>query len=87
MQTRPECYGGMFPDLSTGRFNTFLKGKVFDVLVKSSGFGVTDRTSSANMQEWAKCIACPEYLHCYHLSLAKLLLHAVTQEYGMARAL
>ena len=87
MSTRPECYGGIFPDLSTVRFNTLLQGKAFEVLVKSSGFGVTDRTTSVNLSEWEQCTACSAYPQCFQLSIAKLLLHAVAQEYGMARAL
>jgi len=86
MQTHLECYGGIFPDLSTGRFNTLLKGKAFNVIVNRSGFGITDRTSAVNLEAWTQCTACPEYANCYQLSLAKLHLHAVTQEYGMARA-
>ena len=86
MQTHLECYGGMFPDLSTGRFNTLLKGKAFNVMVNRSGFGITDRTSAVDLEAWTQCTACPAYPECYQLSLAKLLLHAVTQEYGMARA-
>jgi len=85
MHTHLECYGGMFPDLSRQIFNTPLKGKAFEVMVGSSGLGITDRTSSVNLEEWTRCTACSEYSECYQLSSAKLLLNAVTQEYGMAR--
>lgn len=86
MNTRLACYGGMFPDLSTERFNTVLKGKAFTVLVRRSGCGITDRTAGVDMEQWTQCTACSAYPDCYQLSTAKLLLHAVTQEFGMARA-
>jgi hypothetical protein len=87
MNVRPECFGGMFPDLSTEKLNTPLRGRAFDLLVISSGFGITERTSSANLEGWNHCTGCPEYRDCYQLGIGKLLLHIATQEYGVARAL
>ena len=60
MHTHLECYGGMFPDLSTGKFNTPLKGKAFSVLVNRSGFGITDRNSAVDMEQCSGCGTCVE---------------------------
>ncbi|MEX2043830.1 MAG: hypothetical protein WD941_00660 [Opitutus sp.] len=54
--------------------------------MKSSGFGVTERTSSANLEKWEQCTGCPAYPDCYQLGIAKLILHLAAQEYGVARA-
>lgn len=51
MKTQPECYSGMYPDLSAHRFNEVRAGKVFDVFVHSSGLGVHDRTFTTKSEE------------------------------------
>lgn len=87
MKPKPKCYGHLFPDLSTGLFNTPLEGKAFTLRVESSGFGITDRHTSVKMEEWDACGECPSYDRCYDLSMAKLALHQAAQGYGLARAL
>lgn len=37
MQPQPECYGGMYPDLSAHKFNEVRPGKVFNVFVRAVG--------------------------------------------------
>ena len=86
MQTRPKCYGGMYPDLTVRRFNEPRKGKVFDVFIESSGLGIHDRRFMTKMDEWIRCTECPEYRHCFDLSIAKLALEGALENYGTARA-
>ena len=86
MQTRPNCYGGMYPDLSVHRFNEVRRGKVFDVFVHSSGLGVHERTFTTKDEEWNRCTECSEYRHCFDLSIAKLTLEGALENYGTARA-
>jgi hypothetical protein len=82
MQTRPECYGGMYPDLSARRFNEVRQGKVFDVFIESSGFVVHNRTFKTKTDKWGRCTECPEYRHCFDLSIAKLTLEGALENYG-----
>lgn len=76
----------MYPDLSVHRFNEVRKGKVFDVFVHSSGLGVDERTFAMKSEEWDRCTECPEYRHCFDLSIAKLTLAGALENYGTARA-
>jgi len=86
MKAKPDCYGKIYPDLARHRYNELRKGKVFDVFVESSGLGITDRRFKAKMDEWNRCTECPEYQHCFNLSLAKLLLGGVLENEGTAPA-
>ena len=76
MNTHSSCYGSLFPDFTRLRHNQSLEGKAFTVLVTSSGIGVQSRKLEPKADAWAKCVACPDYRHCYDLSLAKLLMNA-----------
>lgn len=87
MKDEPNCYGKMFPDLSRTLFNQWLEGKVFKMLVESSGMGINGRALSVKKDEWKQCVACPSYRECYELSMGTLLLHEVMQGFGLARAL
>ncbi|ODU25230.1 MAG: hypothetical protein ABS95_00435 [Verrucomicrobia bacterium SCN 57-15] len=87
MNSEPECYGKIFPDLSRTLFNQWLEGRAFKMLVESSGMGISGRTLSVKKEEWKQCVACPSYRECYDLSIATLLLHQAMQDFGLARAL
>ena len=76
----------MYPDLSVHRFNEVRIGKVFDVVVESSGLGVHNRRFTTKTDEWNRCTECPEYRHCFDLSIAKLTLEGALESYGTARA-
>src|SRR5689334_6609533 len=83
-KSKPECYGGMYPDLAAHKNNVCQKGMVFETLVESSGIGITSRRFWTKAAEWDRCTQCSEYRFCYDLSLAKLLLCGVLEHSGTA---
>ncbi|ODU25229.1 MAG: hypothetical protein ABS95_00430 [Verrucomicrobia bacterium SCN 57-15] len=70
-QTKPACYGEMFPDLSRLNINRATDGKAFSVFVEKIGCGVQRRELHVKREEWDKCEECPSFDGCYHLSAAK----------------
>lgn len=73
-QTKPACYGEMFPDLSALKWNQSTEGKAFTVFVEKIGCGVQRRELHVKRDEWEKCEDCSSFNGCYHLSTAKSLL-------------
>ncbi len=71
---KPECYGGIFPDLSRLNFNSATEGKAFSFFVEKVGCGVQRRELHLKREEWDKCEECPSLEGCYRLSAAKSLL-------------
>jgi len=74
MKDGKDCYGTMFPDLGRLEFNTPLRGRVFEVLVKSLGIGVSSRQVNIRPEGWEACTSCERYRDCYDLSMAKMTL-------------
>jgi hypothetical protein len=68
-----ECFGRIFPDLSTARVNIPNRGKVFSAAIESRGIGIQGQELSVDEEQWKFCMACPEFDGCYKLSAAKLL--------------
>ncbi|EAQ80940.1 hypothetical protein [Blastopirellula marina] len=79
-QQLPECYSKMFPDvlhLPTGRT---VSGKALGVEIQKSGGLVTSgKRVVVNHEQWNACRRCPQFEHCYQLSMAKLALSAAIQ--------
>ena len=73
-QTKPNCFGELFPDLSRLNINRTTEGKSFNVFVERIGCGVQRRELHVKRDEWDKCEDCPSFNGCYHLSTAKSLL-------------
>jgi hypothetical protein len=82
MDKTPECYGGMFPDLSQVRYNKPAEGVAFRVLITSLGIGVQGRDVEVKRDGWEHCVACERYRDCYDLSMAKLTLHQAVRSWG-----
>ena len=76
MPAKPECYGGMFPDLKALEYNRPCAGKVFAALLRSQGIGVQSRSVTVDRDQWDACQGCSEYRSCHDLSVARLLLTA-----------
>ncbi len=75
--THKECYGTMFPDALHFTSNRPTGGKVFSYeLDLAGGMSRSDRSTSADIEQWDDCLACPEFEHCYKFCLAKLSLQA-----------
>ena len=68
-----ECFGRIFPDLGTARFNTPNRGKVFSAAIESRGIGIQGEELSVDEEQWKFCMGCPDFDGCYKLSVAKLL--------------
>ena len=74
----------MFPDDLHIRNNVESIGKVFTVLLESSGgikINRTDRSIKIDVDEWDDCRQCPEFDSCYKLCVARVTLEStiVTQ--------
>jgi hypothetical protein len=74
MIEKPDCYGGMFPDMDTVEHNRQVSGRAFGVRVDSQGIGIAGRSVSVDREGWAQCRGCESYGGCYDLSMAKLAL-------------
>ena len=69
------CYGNLFPDALHLTNDRTMKGKVFSLaLTTAGGLWRADRRADADVSEWDECRQCPEFEHCYQLSLGKLML-------------
>jgi len=78
---RPECFGEMFPDVLHLPEDQAVSGKVFTVLLRRAGGMMRcDRTVSADMEQWDRCLQCPEFGGCYKFSMAKLTLEAAIHD-------
>ncbi len=71
---KPECYGMIFPSVSTLKTNQDVRGKVFGYHLLSRGLGIQDRRVEAEARQWDHCRLCPEFDGCFMLSLGKLAL-------------
>lgn len=69
------CYGKLFPDSLHAEFNRPAVGKVFSfVVVSPPGLCRAPRHVEMDREAWDACVECPEFDHCYKLSMAKLAL-------------
>jgi hypothetical protein len=66
------CYGDMFPDTASDKPQ---RDKVFSyTLLPAGGFYRRAPRAEVNQAAWSECTRCPEFEHCYKLSMAKLAL-------------
>ena len=72
MKARPECYGGLFPDLAHMRYHEESRGRAFSAIISSPGTGPQGRRLLPDRDAWDACVECPDYRTCYDLSLATL---------------
>jgi hypothetical protein len=66
------CFGGMYPDLTTVEYNKDLPGKVFTVRVGSLGLVHQAPQIKADLNAWEDCQQCEVYQSCFDFSNAKL---------------
>lgn len=78
----PSCYGNIFPDFSKLRFNVPCRGKVFAATLESVGIGVQSSCVDVDKEQWAQCVACPRYRHCYDLSLGRFVMQQAAHAHG-----
>ena len=74
MTHHPACYGAMFPDLTQLEHNIPCKGKVFTVVVRTSGIGNQGDVVETDYAAWEDCQRCLSYTSCYDLCMAKIAL-------------
>ncbi len=75
-----QCYGTMFPQTLHGDSSRPMKGKVFAYKLLSGGMTLTERRVTHDLTAWDDCLECPEFEHCYRLSLGGLLLETAIGE-------
>lgn len=69
------CYGGMFPHPLRVTEPGQSTGKVFSLVATGPAGMCRPRPGlEFNRAEWDRCVQCPEFEHCYKLSMAKLAL-------------
>jgi hypothetical protein len=72
-----KCYGTMLPSVSVPEADVPVSGKVFSYeLTRAGGAFFSHRKVSVNMAEWDDCLKCPEFDHCYKLSMGRCTLEA-----------
>jgi hypothetical protein len=74
MNTKPECYGSMFPPLISLAHNESVAGKVFGYHIDQPGIAVTRRVVTTNREAWGHCLDCAEFDGCYRLSVGTALM-------------
>lgn len=86
METRTEiephndCYGAMFPDILHLEQDRPVSGRVFSYeLARAGSLFRSDRRVSVNQEQWDDCLRCPEFEHCYQLSMGRLTLQTAIQ--------
>lgn len=80
-ETRKQCYGAMFPDVLHPDQDTPVSGKVFSFeLRRAGGLFRSGRSYSTRIDEWDDCVRCPEFEHCYRLSMAKITLQTAIED-------
>lgn len=75
------CYGKMMPDFGRLKFNEWMEGKAFRVLVEKIGIGTRRRQREFKAETWDAFLECPEFRSCYDLAMAQLALHAALEKY------
>lgn len=80
-ESRPPCFGNLFPDFALLEYNHKAIGYAFDVLIESNGASVQSKTVTFKPEAWAKCVASPHFDECYRLSVARLLLETKLDRY------
>ena len=79
-KTHEECYGAMFPDVLNPEQDKPVSGKVFSYeLRRAGGLFRSGRSFSTKVQEWDNCVQCPEFEHCYRLSMARTMLQTAIE--------
>jgi hypothetical protein len=69
------CYGNQFPDVLHLYNDQTIRGKVFALTLMTAGsLPIVDRDVGADVKQWDECRRCPEFEHCYQLSMGKLAL-------------
>lgn len=77
-----ECYGKMFPDLLKLEINEPNRAAVATVFLESVGIGIQGKKLTIDKAQWVQCVECPDFDHCYKLSLAKALLQHVVSRFA-----
>jgi hypothetical protein len=74
MNTKPECYGKMFPSIVETAHNKPVAGKVFGYEVDYPGQVVHKRAAIVDGDAWQHCLECPDFTGCYQLSTGTMLM-------------
>ncbi len=78
---QPECYGTLFPGLLNLPDKRPASGAVFTVLLERVGGMLRgNRSVTADLEQWNKCLECEAFDDCYKLSMAKLALESAIQD-------
>ena len=67
-----QCFGVIYPDLSSIQLNKTLAGKVFKVRFNSLGVVPQAPSIECDIAKWEECQNCEHYQSCLDLSNAKL---------------
>ncbi len=67
-----ECFGAIYPDLSSVQLNKTIAGKVFKVRFNSLGVMPQAPSIECDLAKWEECQRCELYQSCFDLSNAKL---------------
>ncbi|MFI4876929.1 MAG: hypothetical protein ACIALR_16370 [Blastopirellula sp. JB062] len=79
-ETLPDCYAKMFPDVLHVPAGKPIAGKVLGVEIeKSGGLFPGGKRVFVREEQWDACRRCPQFEHCYQLSMAKLTFAAAVQ--------
>jgi hypothetical protein len=71
------CYGSMFPTVLQPAADRVISGRVFSYELRYAGGAfVAQRRLAVNIEAWDECRVCPEFDHCYQLSMGKVSLEA-----------
>jgi hypothetical protein len=80
MPDHKTCYGQMFPNVLPPVDTGVHSGKVFSFQIENIGLARGRRSVSVNEQTWDDCLRCPEFDHCYKLSMGILALQTAIRE-------
>lgn len=74
MNSKPECYGKMFPSLIEVAHKTPVEGKVFGYELNYEGQVAHRRVATVNRNAWEECLKCSELDGCYRISAGTMLM-------------
>jgi hypothetical protein len=78
----PECYGTMFPSVLHIPEDRPAAGTMFTVVLeRAGGMWRSNRTVTANTEQWDECQKGGDFDGCYKLSMAKLALESAIQKH------
>lgn len=80
MSDHKPCYGKLFPNVLPPVNPGIHSGKVFSFQIENIGLARGQRGVSVDIQKWDDCLRCPDFDHCYKLSMGVLALQNAIRE-------